>query len=126
MVAERMPKGGHLHIHFNTNLPAGFLLQIAATMPRMFISSSTPLLSDKNYDACRIQFLIRSVETEEEDGTSWDVFSAGYEPGRWMKFDRFLSKFHDQRSFTPALQWLQDKLVFHEEEVHGMLQTAKG
>ena len=92
----------------------------------MFINSSTPLLSDEDYRKCRIQFLVRSVQTEEGDGTSWDVFSPGYEPGRWMRFDLFLSKFHDHWYSTSALQWLEEKIVFHEEEVHGMLQTAKG
>jgi len=125
-LATRMPKGSHLHIHFNTNLPANFLLDVAKTMPRMFIKMDRALLLDADYDNCRIQFLIRSIQTEEEDGRTWDVFAADYKTDKWMRLDRFLRKFREHRRSVSVDQWLQGKIVFNEEETHGMLQTAKG
>ncbi|KAI8648848.1 A-deaminase domain-containing protein [Fusarium sp. Ph1] len=41
-VARRMPKGGHLHIHFNAGLAPHVLLNIAKDMDRMFITSDLP------------------------------------------------------------------------------------
>ncbi|KAB5566552.1 hypothetical protein GE09DRAFT_738753 [Coniochaeta sp. 2T2.1] len=43
-VAERMPKGAHLHIHFNANLPPDFLIDMAMNQDRMFITSDFPLV----------------------------------------------------------------------------------
>ena len=125
-LASRMPKGGHLHIHFNTNLKPTFLLDIAKSMPRMFISSDRPLLEKEDFKLCNIQFLIRSVQAEELDGVAWDIFTADYEPARWMRFDQFRSNFHEYSPLVSVDQWLQGKLVFTEEEVHDPLQTTEG
>ncbi|KAJ9129453.1 Adenosine deaminase CECR1 [Pleurostoma richardsiae] len=95
-------------------------------MPRMFIKMDRALLLDADYDNCRIQFLIRSIQTEEEDGRTWDVFAADYKTDKWMRLDRFLRKFREHRRSVSVDQWLQGKIVFNEEETHGMLQTAKG
>ncbi|KAH6949664.1 hypothetical protein BKA56DRAFT_714824 [Ilyonectria sp. MPI-CAGE-AT-0026] len=108
-VARRMPKGGHLHIHFNACLPPQVLLDIAKGMDRMFIMSNLPLISDSgcgNSDRCEIQFQLMSPEKESPG----DLFSRF--PG-----------YYDKASID---DWLLDKLMFHEEETHNHLQTATG
>ncbi|RYP53363.1 hypothetical protein DL768_001608 [Monosporascus sp. mg162] len=125
-IARRMPKGGHLHIHFNTNLPPDFLLNIAKRMQRMFVCSDRPLVSDVDYDTCKIRFLIRSEREEKNDGKVRDLFSEGYVAGTWMQFGQFLADFHRHYSRMSAEQWLHHKLVFHEKEAHNLRQTAEG
>lgn len=135
-VARRMPKGAHLHIHFNANLLPGFLIDIAKRMERMFITSDIPLVTigrDEsepgyydNFDRSKIQFSILSKETEME-GTG-DIFDRNYpvDKRQPMSFRKFLEEFGKHYSKCTVDQWLIDKLVFHEEEAHGWLQTAEG
>ncbi|KAK1754197.1 hypothetical protein QBC47DRAFT_302869 [Echria macrotheca] len=124
-VAQKMPKGAHLHLHFNANLPPDFLLDIAKKMPRMFITSTDPLISDNdyiNYKKCEIQFRIRS----EADELPGNLFSSEYERGQTMQFSQFIREFPSHYMKASVDDWLKSKLVFNEEEVHHCLQTVKG
>jgi hypothetical protein len=124
-IAKKMPKGGHLHIHFNANLRPGVLIGIASQMRRMFISSDIPLLpatttteekqarksSSKeqveeptyfqDLDRCKIQFRIN----EEPDMKRGDIFDAnygkeedaeGHQVREWMLFREFRERFSSQ------------------------------
>lgn len=66
-VAQQMPKGAHLHIHFNSTLLPDALLDIAQGMEQMYISSDKPLTDAENLDACEIQFLMKSEEVVARD-----------------------------------------------------------
>lgn len=123
-VARHMPKGAHLHIHFNACLMPQVLLDIAKGMDRMFITSDVPLVSGnhQNFDRCEIQFSIMSPEKE----VPGDLFSATYQPRQTMKFKDFLNCFPDNYTKATADKWLLEKLMFHEEEAHNFLQTAAG
>ncbi|EGX94640.1 adenosine deaminase [Cordyceps militaris CM01] len=126
-VARRMPKGAHLHIHFNACLPPDVLLGIANDMDRMFITSNLPLVDDnghENYTKCEIQFSLLS--TDKEGDAPGNLFSAQYQPRQTMKFTEFLQQFSEHYPGVDAEQWLLDKLVFSENEAHGVLQTAAG
>lgn len=68
-IAREMPKGAHLHIHFNACLLPHVLLDIAETMDSMYISSNLPLISEKNLNACEIQFLIRNIQDVKKERT---------------------------------------------------------
>jgi adenosine deaminase CECR1 len=118
-----MPKGAHLHIHFNANLRPHVLLGIAKTMERMFIWSNIPLDTQEAYDRCRIQFSIMNDSAVTEKGAG-DLFDPAYKGGTVMQFGQFLRKFPGGED--AADRWLQSKLVFHEEEAHNLLQTADG
>lgn len=72
-IMDRMPKGAHLHIHFNSTLPPEFLLREAARQPHMRIWSTLPLTSCENLDLCEIQF---SILKHDEPGLS--AFKHGY------------------------------------------------
>ncbi|KAL7811595.1 Metallo-dependent hydrolase [Trichoderma gracile] len=132
-IASKMPKGAHLHIHFNACLPPRVLLDIAKGMDRMFITSSLPLVQRakaegedeyENFHKCEIQFSIMSVEKEKED--PGDLFSAGYRPRQSMKFSEFLRRFPDVYTAATADEWLLHKLMFEEMEAHHPYQTASG
>ncbi|KAG6034542.1 hypothetical protein E4U41_006502 [Claviceps citrina] len=124
-IASHMPKGGHLHVHYNACLPPSFLLDIAKTMDRMFVTSDLPLIPDNNfanYDSCELQFSITSLDREDPG----NLFSPDYRPRQTMRLDDFLRAFPKHHHRLGAESWLLEKLLFHEEEAHEMLQTAAG
>ncbi|GJN73695.1 hypothetical protein PLICBS_007778 [Purpureocillium lilacinum] len=121
--ARRMPKGAHLHIHYNACLPPRVLLDVAKTMDRMHITSDVPLTDRSAFDRCEIQFCMLSAERERPG----DLFSAAYEPRQTMRFADFLGGFAEAYGGTEtAEQWLVSKMEFDEEEAHNFLQTAEG
>ncbi|RDA85481.1 hypothetical protein CP532_0013 [Ophiocordyceps camponoti-leonardi (nom. inval.)] len=124
-VARRMPKGTHLHVHFNACLPPRVLLDMAKTMDRMFITSDMPLLSDDHhasFDRCQLQFSILAP-ADERDG---DMFAPDYEPRQTMSFAGFLSAFPHHYPHASPDSWLERKLAFSPEEAYGPLQTSEG
>lgn len=124
-VARHMPKGAHLHIHYNACLPPRVLLDVAKGMDRMFVTSDLPLVADGdyvNFGKCEVQFSILSPDRERPG----NLFSAGYQPRQTMRFADFLREFPRHYKRATADQWLADKLVFHEDEAYGVLQTAAG
>jgi adenosine deaminase CECR1 len=124
-IAKRMPKGAHLHIHFNACLLPHVLLDIAKKMDRMFITSDLALTDAQDhlaFDRCEIQFSILPPEKEKPG----DLFSASYEPRQTMRISTFLDKFPQMYSKATADEWLRNKLVFNEEEAHDWLQTTHG
>ena len=126
-VARRMPKGGHLHIHFNACLPPEVLLGIAKTMERMFIMSSIPLLPDdgfESYKLCELQFSIMCEDREAHN--AGDLFSREYQPWGAMRLSEFLERFEKESEGIDLNGWLHEKLVFGEMEAHGPFQTASG
>lgn len=143
-VASKMPKGAHLHIHFNANLLPNVLIDIAKTMDRMFITSDVALVPVGNdptapgyydrFDQCKIQFRICSEDIEKE--MPGNLFDPGYQERHTMKFSTFLEEFGkhypkecpiDERPGEELVdKWLREKLVFNEQEAHGWLQTAEG
>ncbi|KAB5542899.1 hypothetical protein GE09DRAFT_230722 [Coniochaeta sp. 2T2.1] len=140
-VAERMPKGAHLHIHFNANLLPQVLLNIAADMDRMFIWSDVSLApvgkneADSRYyynlGRSKIEFSILSIEEEAKRmglHKTCNIFDPYYPVGQRlpMRFKHFLEEFGEYYKKLEARKWLIDKLVFHEDEAHGLLQTPEG
>ncbi|KAL1869702.1 hypothetical protein VTK73DRAFT_3039 [Phialemonium thermophilum] len=135
-IAREMPKGGHLHIHFNANLAPEVLINIAKKMPRMFITSDIPLVGvgeDQNspgyyqmFDRCKIQFSILTPEKEMPG----NLFDPNYPSRGTMRFQDFLREFESHFRRGPegsrADEWLRSKLVFHEEEAYNWLQTPEG
>ena len=105
-ITRAMPKGAHLHIHFNANLTPDVLINIAKEMPCMYISSDLPLALVGepngsspdlyvNLQKCRLQFHILSgrkvragrrpppggaLKTDRNKQTLWlgNIFSPGY------------------------------------------------
>ncbi|KZL86414.1 adenosine amp deaminase, partial [Colletotrichum incanum] len=130
-IAVRMPKGAHLHIHFNACLQPHVLLGIAEKMDRMFITSDKPLppVGDGRTDEdvqnalylCEIQFSILPPEKE----TPGNILSPNYKTRHTMKYSQFPKDFPEKHSVDPQ-EWLRSKLVFQESEAHSVLQTVQG
>ncbi|KAI1095518.1 Metallo-dependent hydrolase [Rostrohypoxylon terebratum] len=120
--ARHMPKGAHLHLHFNSTLLPIFLLDIAKEMPNMFISSPTHKLRSKaDFDNCEIVFTLqdcRKINGMEEDlsckgeelpfysdnedifaadATGPNLFDENYEPRGLMRFQYFRSEWNALR-----------------------------
>ncbi|KAK3995893.1 hypothetical protein QBC44DRAFT_305082 [Cladorrhinum sp. PSN332] len=131
-VFRAMPKGAHLHIHFNANLLPHFLLDIAKKMDRMYVWSNIRLADPTALDLCRIQFSILSPDAVKKRGEG-NVFKPDYQGGngkepKVMQFKQFLEEFpiRQGNSHESVDAWLQNKLVFQQEETYGLLQTAEG
>ncbi|KAK3292643.1 uncharacterized protein B0H64DRAFT_377148 [Chaetomium fimeti] len=122
-LCRAMPKGAHLHIHFNANLLPSVLLGIAKDMERMFIWSNIALDRPEAYNLCRIQFSIMSEDTVVKRGKG-DPFDENYQCGTVMQFQEFREAYPGGQE--AADQFLQSKLVFQEEEAHNLLQTPEG
>lgn len=135
-VAQRMPKGAHLHIHFNANLLPEVLINIAKKMDRMFITSDIPLVTAgdesslgyyDSFDRCKLQFYTLGPEMEKPG----NLFDSSYTQRGTMRFQDFLKEFdrHYNKGKTKkgsVDEWLRNKLVFHEKEAHDWLQTPEG
>lgn len=132
--AKAMPKGAHLHIHFNACLLPNVLLDIAKGMDRMFITSDLPLVlaetampgsmaGAENFFLCEIQFSILSKANEKDRG---DIFSAAYQSRQTMPFREFLARFPRREFGKSAMEWLASKLVFGAAETYDIPQTSRG
>ena len=141
-VAKRMPKGAHLHIHFNACLPARFLIQQARDIDAMYIRSTLPLTTPQNMEACRISFMVMTLHeathTKGPDGIETyvplgDVWDERYVSNRWMSYKQFQRQFeftdengHVLRKTLGAEAWLERKMIISEEEAHNVKQSGRG
>ncbi|KAJ8132417.1 hypothetical protein O1611_g1212 [Lasiodiplodia mahajangana] len=66
-VAAMVPKGAHLHLHFNSTLLPGVLLGYAKDMPNMYIWSDHQLLKDSDFKNCKLEFSLRNLEQVRAD-----------------------------------------------------------
>ncbi|KAM0195396.1 hypothetical protein ACHAPC_000591 [Botrytis cinerea] len=140
-IAKRMPKGAHLHIHFNSCLPARFLIKQARDIDAMYIRSTLPLTSPENYTASRISFMVMTpheathVKGEEKETyvPLGDVTDIDYVSNRWMPYKQFQRQFNfidengERLSGTSGAEtWLERKMLISEDEAHGCSQTGRG
>ncbi|KIW03837.1 uncharacterized protein PV09_05136 [Verruconis gallopava] len=129
-IALKMPKGCHLHLHFNAELAPDILIKKAGEQPNMFIRSTQPILSDKDYAETEIVFNVLPEDTPTADIWSPDYNpdfkSAGARP--WMRWADFQSEFRKRRKHgeNDAEEWVRSKMVLSEQEVYGMEQTTNG
>lgn len=127
-IITKMPKGAHLHIHFNACLSPTVLINIAKGMDRMFIMSNLPLTSDNNYenfDKCEITFSIKPPQ-DERPGNLFDI---NYQAEQTMRFAAFVQQFPQnyRRTGDDSIDtWLLSKLLSDEHEVYDPFQTATG
>ncbi|KAI2628731.1 Metallo-dependent hydrolase [Hypoxylon sp. NC1633] len=117
--ARDMPKGSHLHIHFNSTLLPEFLLDIAKEMSNMYISSPThKLRSRKDFDDCEIVFNLQKVNTAlkpldedvklssqgrlSEDSRGPNLFRDNYEPRQQMRYQYFRAMWDEERKLRQS------------------------
>jgi adenosine deaminase CECR1 len=128
-IAQEMPKGMHLHLHFNAELDSRQLIAKAGELPHnMFIRSTQPLLSDKDYAETELVFNVMPANTP-----TVDCFSPEYQPAwrtpearPWMRWTDFREELKKRRPKLDAETWIRDKMVLNQEEVYGISQTVNG
>lgn len=137
-LCHEMPKGAHLHIHFNANCHPSFLLGIAKDMEHMYIWSSRALTDKEAFQQCTIQFSILSEQKFKEKNPSGkkSIFSSDYKKcyeGRgdigWMSYKQFRAEFrqHTKEGVEKDVdKWLLNKLMFNAEEAYNSRQCAAG
>ncbi|TAQ88017.1 Adenosine deaminase [Chlorociboria aeruginascens] len=141
-VAKKMPKGAHLHIHFNSCLPAKFLIQQARHIQAMYIRSTLPLTTPENWAASRISFMVmtphEATHIKNAEGTFTEIplgniWDASYVPNTWMSYGDFQEQFdfvdetgHHLKKSDGAETWLERKMIISEDEAYGARQTGRG
>jgi hypothetical protein len=127
-IIAKMPKGAHLHIHFNTYLSPKALLGIAKGVDLMFITSSLPLIGEndfENFDKCDIAFSILTSEKEKLGS----LFETGSRFGHTMKLSTFVEQFpHHYRKVGENIHnvddWLLGKLLSYKNEIDRPFQST--
>ncbi|KAG4428746.1 hypothetical protein IFR05_015771 [Cadophora sp. M221] len=141
-IAKKMPKGAHLHIHFNSCLPAKFLIKQARDIEAMYIRSTLPLTTRQNWIDSRISFMVmtphEATHVKDSGGNEQpvdlgNVFNEEYVMNRWMPYKQFQHRFffrddsgREWRQTTGAEAWLEMKMHISEEEAHSTRQTSRG
>ncbi|EER41130.1 CECR1 family adenosine deaminase [Histoplasma capsulatum var. duboisii H88] len=117
-VARELPKGAHLHCHFNTVLHPSFLVAQARHVKCMFIRSTRSLNVNDNLNDAAITFSVLQDSTEGAD-----IFDPNYEPLAWMRYSKFLEDFPGGRE--QAEEWLVKKLLISLEDAHAIDQNLE-
>jgi adenosine deaminase CECR1 len=129
-IAVRMPKGCHLHLHFNAELAPMVLIREASRQPNMFIRSTQPILKDEDYTETEIVFNVMPSDTPTVDIWSKDYNPDFRSPGAtpWMKWTEFRDEFRRRRPVgeNDPEEWIRAKMVLNEDEVYGKEQTTNG
>jgi adenosine deaminase CECR1 len=119
-VAQEMPKGAHLHCHFNSCLPPSFLIERAKYVPTMFIRSTLPLVNEAAKESAEISFSVLSPDTPRVP----NLFKPSYEPQTWMNYQDFIQAYPGD--VEAVEKWLDSKMRLTENEVYSVSQTGKG
>ncbi|KAI7081236.1 hypothetical protein KC356_g9249, partial [Hortaea werneckii] len=135
-ISRHMPKGCHLHIHFNTELPPERLLPHARRLKdTMFVRTTRPLLAKEDFEKAEIVFSVMPKTT-----VAADIFSIEYNPdfkaenaNPWMRWADFRLSFpHDlvyekrPEGFDDAECWAREKMALTAERVYSDKQTTNG
>lgn len=140
-IATRVPKGCHLHLHFNAELTPMVLIDKADIIPQMHIRSTQPIQSLHDLAETEIVFNVKPMGT-----LSVDVFAPDYKPDfrspgsqPWMLWSEFKTKYathikafnnseRDQTRHVSAdvKTWVEDKMVLSAEEAYDPTQTTNG
>lgn len=94
-ISKHMPKGAHLHLHFNAELQPEILLREARKVSNMYIRSTQPLLTLADLAETEVVFNVIPDDTK-----SSNVFLRAYNPEwkapgsqPWMRWSDFRKEF---------------------------------
>ncbi|KAI9729647.1 MAG: hypothetical protein M1818_008450 [Claussenomyces sp. TS43310] len=122
-VAKQLPKGAHLHCHYNSCLPPKFLIEHARSVEMMWIKSTESLSTDAGRKRAEIQFQVQEPPSllvpAQVEG---DLLAADYVSGAWMNYQNFQKAFGGTGA---AEKWLESKMLLTEDEVYGVDQNVK-
>ncbi|KAF2169868.1 hypothetical protein M409DRAFT_64854 [Zasmidium cellare ATCC 36951] len=144
-IACLMPKGAHLHLHFNAELPPEKLFPHARRLEdTMFIRSKQPLLKPQDFAETEIQFNVLPQDTKTSN-----IFSKEYDfdwksptSASWMKWIDFREQFPTGESFSEvpmeyraddcngqldhAECWAREKMIITSNKAYAEHQTTNG
>ncbi|KAK5131074.1 hypothetical protein LTR08_001360 [Meristemomyces frigidus] len=135
-IAQKMPKGSHLHLHFNSELPAEILLPQARRLEdTMFVRCTRPLLEKPDFAATEIVFNVLPKETPRAN-----IFAADYNSdwknaanAAWMRWCDFRQHFPSDipcevrpGGLDVAESWVREKVMITTELAYNDRQTHNG
>ena len=139
-IAKQMPKGAHLHIHFNSELPPEVLLPRARDLPTMFIRTTNRLYDPEEFETAEIAFKVMDEDTKRAN-----IFSEDYDPklentgsSPWMRWADFRQQFpadkaklenpHDNFKELQGMAeyWAREKMIITLKNAYGDRQTTNG
>lgn len=152
-IAKEMPKGAHLHLHFNTALPPARLLIYArdvSVQKHMFIRSNRPLVTSSDFSHVETEIVL-SVLPHDEKTARGNIFSPQYDPdwtSRPPRSDCWMNLLEFRRQFPPHLplqdddaedrqhehalgldlaeRWICEKMIITTDRAYGHGQTTNG
>lgn len=101
-ISRLVPKGALLHLHFNSQLDPGELLEQVRGMDNMYIRSIMALDKDEALAETEMVLSVLDPDTIDRDvdissddypGTAANWKEAGMQPKIWMKWSEFRKKF---------------------------------
>lgn len=148
-IAKEMPKGAHLHIHFNTALPPGRLLMYARNVPKtMFIRSNRPLVDPSDFYNLETEIVLSALPCDPAVKRG-NIFHQDYIPDWtsrepqsdcWMNFVEFRNGFpsnlqledddpedrlHEEEvGLDLAERWVCQKMIITTKQAYGDRQTT--
>ncbi|KAF2873605.1 hypothetical protein BDV95DRAFT_348410 [Massariosphaeria phaeospora] len=150
-IAQEVPKGALLHLHFNAELHPERLLEYARTKGNLYIRSTQPLQSAEDLELTEVVFNVMDPSKVDENVNIFDENYPGkkvnYKPKDeaykrvWMPWEEFKGKFvgkfrgqyvqtEDEKktkvSLEPAENWVKQKMVLSEKEAYDPTQTVNG
>lgn len=143
-ISQQVPKGSHLHLHFNSEIQPELLFPHARKLTETFyIRSTLPLITDKDFDDAEIVFNVLPADTDKAD-----VFACGYNPNwkppgdlqgpSWMLWATFRKRF-PRHIVVPASpendpyheldlpeRWARGKMVVNPSTAYDATSTHNG
>lgn len=153
-IAKEVPKGGLLHLHFNSELNPERLLEQARSMDNMFVWGTRALLDESDLQLTEMMFKVMPRHTKSNNMFSKDFKTESDSWKKpecndkvWMRWDEFKASFktkfpgkyvqdqsdQDQLNLDllpidldPAENWILQKMVLSEAEAYAPDQTVNG
>jgi adenosine deaminase CECR1 len=138
-IARQVPKGCHLHIHFNSELPPEVLLPHAkkdSVRETMCVRTDRPLFTAIDF---RLAEVIFEIKPKGQPKTS--CFTANYKANKskgldnesWMlwsdfrkQFPRYLKFEERPAGLDDAECWVREKMIMTSNDVYNDRQTVNG
>ncbi|KAF2158475.1 hypothetical protein M409DRAFT_71635 [Zasmidium cellare ATCC 36951] len=131
-IACLMPKGAHLHLYFNAELPAEKLFPYAQQLKNtMFIRSKRALLKPQDLAETEIQFNVLPKDTKTGNifTENYDINWKSPENASWMKWTDFREQFPADMTFgelDSAECWAPEKMIITPNKAYAEHQTTNG
>ncbi|ODH27672.1 hypothetical protein ACO22_04133 [Paracoccidioides brasiliensis] len=91
-IVQKMPKGSLLHAHLEAMINLDLLCDLILSLPNLYVSSSTPLVSAEDWNTSPLSFRYFSAPPEPS-GVSNFPWEAGYTPSSFAPVSQMASAF---------------------------------